>query len=288
MTYVSDRQYISQFAQDLLIFTVREGGQVVDPHDNKVHTRFINEDTETTIFQRDAERFELGDYQVRTTSAETAQPGKYKIRWEYTADHGPEVYEGYVEIGKQAPAYDALAPNMKEVVDLVVARFSDMFDAPDGGPNFATYWMTNYGRGRIAQLLRIAVGRLNTIAQPYMTYTVDGDGGAAFPVQQWGALLERATYVEVLKHFRRSYVEQPQFMGGQVTRLDRRDYLQRWGEILEDEEEDLAKQLDTFKINNMGLGKPKVLVSGGVYGRWSPTRYAGSAAARGRFFNRFW
>lgn len=286
--FVAERQYVSQFAQDLLAFTVRAAGVVTDPDDNTVHVVMINEDTQTTVFERDATRFDVGDYETHLTSMESADPGNFRVRWTYLVDGLPGVYEGALEIGRSSPTYDALAPEMKEVVDQVWARFDDLFDSPEGGPNLQTYYQSKFGRGRVAQLLRIAVGRLNTVSQPFMTYTVDGDGGASFPVQQWGALLERALYVEVIKHLRRSYVEQPQFMGGQVTRQDRRDYLQRWGEILQDEEEDLGKQLDSFKIRNMGLGRPAVMVSGGVYGRWAPTRYAGSAAARGRFFNRFW
>lgn len=286
--YVAERQYVSQYAQDLLGFTVRAAGQAVDPDANRVHLTLINEDTQTTVFERDTDRFAVGEYQTHLTSTESAQPGNYRVRWAYSLSGVPEVYEGGLEIGEASPTYDGLAPEMKEVVDQVMVRFSDLFDSPAGGPNLATYYQARFGRGRVAQLLRVAVGRLNTVAQPYMTYTVDGDGGASFPVVQWGPLLERALYVEVIKHLRRSYVEQPMFMGGQVTRQDRRDYLDRWGQILQDEEEDLKGQLDNFKIRNMGLGRPAVLVSGGVYGRWAPTRYAGSAAARGRFFNRFW
>lgn len=286
--FVAERQYVSQFAQDLLGLTVRSAGLPVDPDGQHVLVTMINEDTETTVFSRDATRFDVAEYQTHLTSAESGQTGRFRVRWSYTVDGVAEIYEGHLLIGPASPSYDALAPGMKEVVDQVWSRFEDAFDSPDGGPNLQTYWQSNFSRGRVAQLLRVAVGRLNTVAQPYQSYSVDGDGGASFPVTTWGSLLERALYVEVIKHLRRSYVEQPMFMGGQVTRQDRRDYLDRWGQILADEEDDLRAQLDTFKISNMGLGRPAVLVSGGVYGRWAPTRYAGSAAARGRFFNRFW
>ena len=54
------------------------------------------------------------------------------------------------------------------------------------------------------------------------------------------------------------------------------------------EEDDLKKMLDVFKIAHMGLGRPHVLVSGGVYGNYGPTRIAsGSWASRPRYWARF-
>lgn len=284
--FVPDRQYIPQYAQDFLSFAVSSGGALVDPDSNTVMVTCTNTDTEQVIFSRAAVRAGAGQYQVNLTTPETSVPGNYTARAQYTIGGAPEAYEGLFQIGKAAPPYDALTAEMKSIVESVCARFGDLFDSPLGGPNLETYFQSKFDRGRIAQLMRMAVGRLNTVSQPFQTYSIDGDGGGVFPVAQWGALLERATYVEVIKHLRRSYVEQPQFMGGEVTRLDRRDYLDRWGEILQDEEEDLKGQLESFKISNMGLGRPSVLVSGGVYGRWAPTRLVGSAAARGIFFSR--
>lgn len=284
--YAADSQYISQYAQDLLGFVVYQNGVPVDPDNDLVHLRFINDDTQTTIFERDVPRMDVGVYGTHLSSAESTQPGRYRLHWSYTLAGVPDEYEGFATIGPASPPYDALAPGMKEIVDQVWSRFADLFDSPDGGPNLMTYFETRFGRGRIAQMLRLAVNRLNTVAQPFQTYTIDGDGGASFPLTQWGGLLERATFVETLKHLRRSYVEQPVFVGGNVTRLDRRDYLDRWGQILDDEQEDLKSQLDVFKIRAMNLGRPAVLVAGGVYGRFAPTRYAGTAAARGRFYSR--
>jgi hypothetical protein len=56
--------------------------------------------------------------------------------------------------------------------------------------------------------------------------------------------------------------------------------MQRWGEILRDEQEDLKDALEIYKIAAMGLGRPSVLISGGAFGNWGPTRLPGSAVAR--------
>jgi len=95
--------------------------------------------------------------------------------------------------------------------------------------------------------------------------------------------------VEMVKHLIRSYVEQPALISsGAITRLDRRDYTQRWHEVLEEEQAELKSMLDTFKIRRMFGGAPKVLVSGGTYGRYAPTRIAGSVAARPRMWARWY
>lgn len=285
-----DRQYISQNATDIVGLAISIAGAPGDADGNIVQITMFAENTNTQVFQREATRQSTGLYETQLVPAESATPGPVTFVWEYDLSAVPQEYRTYAYIGESAPAYDALSPTMKDVVDNVWIRFADLFDSPDGGPNLQTYFQSNYSRGRVAQLLRVAVGLLNTTAQPHQTYTLDdGQGGGLFPVDQWGSLLESALYVECIKHLRRSYVEQPAVVGASgITRLDRRDYLDRWSMVLRDEQATLKSQLDNFKIANMGLGRPKVLVSGGVFGRFGPTRVAGSIAARPRYWTRFY
>lgn len=286
MTFAPERSYVAQFSQDLLGYSITVDGALADPDDNLVTVTFIRESDGQQIFSRAATRHALGQYQVTLSSVESSDPGNYRARFTYTVGTIPQIFEGLVLVGRASPAYDNLPVEFRSLVDQVWGWFEDLFDSPSGGPHLQTYFQTKFDRGKVAQRMLTALGRLNTVSQPFQTYTLDPSEGAVFPLGTWGPLLERATAVEVIKHLRRSYVEQPQFMGGNVTRLDRRDYLERWGEILDDEEKALKGQLDTFKMSSMNLGKPAVLVSGGVYGRWAPTRYAGQAAARGLFWGR--
>lgn len=289
-----ERKYISQWGTDVLGLVIHKAGVPADA-DGDVTLSFINESGPTTVFSRPATKVAVGTYEINLASSETSTPGLYTLMWSYSLDAVADTYQTYAEVGTNQPDYDSLTPAMKDIVDSVWIRMADLFDHPSGGPHLQTYFQEHFGRGRIAQLMRIAMGRLNTMAQPFMTYTL-ADGGASFPVDQWGSLLETATWVETLKHLIRSYAEQPNFMGsGAVSRLDRRDYMQRWEEVLYGsggrgggEEGMLKEQLDTFKIAHMGFGRPRVLVSGGVFGRYGPTRVAGSIAARPRYWTRFY
>ena len=285
-----DRQYISQNATDTVGLAISIAGVPGDADGNYVTITMVNENTNTQVFQRGADHPGTGLYETQLLPAESAQVGPVTFIWTYDLDTVAQEYRTYAYVGESAPAYDALNPLMKDIVDAVWMRFADLFDSPDGGPNLQTYFQSNYSRGRVAQLLRVAVGLLNTTAQPHQTYTIeDGTGGGLFPVAQWGPLLESALYVECIKHLRRSYVEQPAVIGAAgITRLDRRDYMDRWGEVLRDEQVTLRQQLEVFKVANMNLGRPKVLVSGGVFGRFGPTRVAGSIAARPRYWTRFY
>lgn len=282
-----EAQYVSRYATDVLGLAVHKNGVPGDVDGNYVQVSMTNTVTQAIVFDREAVRAGLGMYETTLTSDESSNVGTYAIRWSYSINGVPEAYVTHIQIGEASPEFDRLDPGMKAIVEGVYFRFADLFDSPYGGPNLQTYFQTHFGRNRIAQLLRVAVGLLNTTAQPYQSFTLD-DGGKQFPIAQWGSLLESALYVEVLKHLVRSYVEQPAFVGGNVTRLDRRDYMDRWQSILDDERAALKGQLEVFKISNMGLGKPKVLVSGGVYGRYGPNRLPGSAAARPRYWTRFY
>lgn len=281
-----ERQYISQYSSEVLGLLVHKAGALADA-DGLVTALFSRDTDDTILFEsRPASSSSTGTYEVQLSSGETSVPDNYSLRFDYAIDGTPQYYVLGLVIGPANPAYDQLPPPMKELIESVWVRFADLYDSPYGGPNLATYFQTHYSRGRLAQLLRIALGRLNTMAQPHSSFSVDDPG--QFPIAQWGSLLETTLYIETLKHLIRSYVEQPAFVGGSVTRMDRRDYLDRWQSVLRDEEGMLRSQLDVFKISNMGLGKPKVLVGGGVYGRFGPTRIAGSVAARPRYYGRFY
>src|SRR5260370_27118806 len=78
---------------------------------------------------------------------------------------------------------------MQDLLESVWIRFADEFDSPSGGPNLQSYFQAHWSRGRIAQLMKISIGKLNTIAQPWSNYTIDGINGAEFLMQQWGGLL---------------------------------------------------------------------------------------------------
>lgn len=282
----TDRAYISQYSSEILGLSVVVASVPTDVDSNSVLVTVINQDTGATLFQRSANHTGTGQYQLDLVPDDTAVLGNYLAQWAYKLSGVQKGFSAYYAVGGAEPAYDALTVDLKSIVDSVWVRFADMFDSPSGGPNLQTYLQTNWNRGRVAQMLRIAVGRLNTVAQPFSQFSIDVPG--SFPTAQWGPLLEQATYVEVLKHLRRSYVEQPEFQGGSISRLDRRDYMQRWGEVLADEEALMRPQLDGFKISQMGLGRPAVLVSGGIFGRYSPVNFPGMAGRPRLWFANFY
>jgi hypothetical protein len=259
-------QYVSRYSQPIFGLITRSMGQPVDPDGEVVNVSLIGADGGVE-WTRQATRVEEATYEVDLSSVETSEPGLYEVRWTYETGGTPQMYGHPIEIGPEAPAYDELPAGMKGVVESVMALFSDAFDSPLGGPHIQVYFQTHFGRGRVAQLLHRAMGRLNTIAQPHTTYApVPGQGIREFPLERWGSLLVQSLYVEVIKHLIRSYTEQPDNRNVSVAYLDRRDYAQRWASVLQSEQEDLKDQLDHFKIEHLGLGRSRVLVAGGSFG----------------------
>lgn len=281
-----DRKYLSQFATQQVGFEIQTSAGPVDADNLAVTAALVSDRDGTVVFTRPADRLGVGVYGTTLAAEETAVPGPYRMVFTYLLGGVADRYEVSFEVGSSAPDYDALPLEMKMVVEQVWIRFADGYDSPLGGPHLQTYLQTKFGRNRMAQLLRQSVQRLNIISQPAQNYAVD----QPFPHAQWGALLVQALYVETLKHLIRSYVEIPDVvLGTTVSRHDRRDYMERWRSVLEEETADLVNMLDHFKIAHMGLGNVSVLVSGGAYGNFGPWATPGSAgegAARGYFFGR--
>jgi hypothetical protein len=273
-----ERHWVSQFSTAIVGIQVYSGGVLTDADGDVTYTMVSESSAE--VATGTAEHPETGVYDVGLSSQQTGAVGLYLIYWDYQIDAINQTQETYLEVGPRSPTYDALPSGMQSLVESVLIRFSDLFDSPLGGPHLQVYSQANFGRERIAQLLRSALGRLNSISAPHQTYTLDGNGGKEFPLAEWGSVLEQALYVEIVKHLRRSYVEQPSAQGVSLAYFDRRDYMTRWEAVLRDEEKDLGSMTEQFKIAHMGLGRPASLVGGGVYMDIAPTRIIGPLVAR--------
>lgn len=284
---LGERRYISQYGVDTVGVVIHKAGVPTDADGNVTVTMTTLDEVPVVIVPATvADHVAEGTYEFTMTTAATATPGVYRLNWTFNLDSNPEVITTLVEVGEQNAIYDNLTDDMKGLVEKVWVKFADLFDSPFGGPHLQVYFQTRFGRGRMANLLHSALGRLNTIAQPTTTYTL-GPEPPVFPLGTWGSLLETALYIEAIKHLIRSYVEQPEAMGVSIARLDRRDYMARWERVLQMEQSDFENQLSVFKIRHMGLGRVRTLVSGGVYGNYAPTRLSHSAAARPRYWARF-
>jgi hypothetical protein len=287
-----ERQYLSQFSRPELGFTIYIGGVPADPDGSAVTARLllVNPDaTSSLVASYTAAREQPGVYLVTPSSSDTRHTGYAELDWEYAVSGQPQQYASYLEIGPASPHWDALPPEMQDFLEHQVwVRFADLFDSAGGGPNVQSYFQAHWSRGRMAQLMGIALQKINASAQPWSNYTLDGNGGPQYAVQFWGGLLASYTYAEAVKQLIRSYTEQPAFQGPPIARQDRRDYADRWREALKDEQAELKSMLDVFKIRHVMNGSPRVLVSGGTYGRYAPTRIAGSVAARPRMWARWY
>ena len=270
---MSDFVFVGRYTVWPLDFIVYDADNAIVDADAPPSASFRNYATGVEIFSRTLDATaETGIYRLTLSSAETATSGLYYVDFTYDLDTVAQQSRVDLEVSAaRESAYMALPAIPRLIVERVWNRFEDLFDSRIGGPHLREYAQSSFGRDRVAELLSTALGRLNIVAQPHQTYSL-----VSFPYAGFGGLLELATYVEVIKHLIRSYVEQPVPQGVQAVRLDRSSYSRAWADILASEQKDLKAAMDTFKIASLGLGRAAVLVAGGVYGEWSrptpPTR----------------
>lgn len=263
---MSQFQFVGRYAIYNLDLTVVDANGLIVDADGLPTASFRNYATNVEVFNRSTVKIGTGIYRLTLSSAETANPGLFYCLWNYTLSAVAQQYRSDIEIPTATSSqYEALSNEYQFIVEQTWDRFEDLFDSSVGGPHLREYAQSSFGRERLARLIRIALGRLNTIAQPHQSYSIEDND---FPFAEWGPLLEQALYVETIRHLIRSYVEQPDPEGVNVARLDRRDYLQRWQSVLSSEEQTLGTMLDHFKIASLSLGRSAVMVGGGAYGNY--------------------
>ena len=208
-------------------------------------------------------REELGIYSIPLGPAYTDQRGILTAIWEYSLEGKTFTYTDYAQILEQMPLYDALRDSEKYYVEQVSWLFGDLFDSTEGGPWLTENFQTHYTFERIAQLMVRAMAKINLSGAPITNFGIGQ--GQQFPIE-YGGLLVSATYMEVLRHFMRSYVEIPEFKNMDVTYTDRSRYMEKWKSILDEEKENFDLMLKMVKRKLLGLGRGALLVSGGIYG----------------------
>ena len=214
---------------------------------------------------------DTGLYWVQIGPRETAERGALAAVWTYTVGSETISYTDYLEVREYMPTFDALAPHEKVIVEQVSWMFADLFDSTNGGPHLMEPFQSHFNFERIAQLMGVAVNRMNTQGVPLMGWELGipgttGQQGAKMPDNMDG-LLMMGTYLEVLLHLSRSYIEQPIFSGMNVTYTDRRSYSQEWKRMYDDEKRAWDRNLVFAKRQFLGLGRGSLIVAGGIYGR---------------------
>lgn len=224
-------------------------------------------------------REEIGVYYTEIGPTITSMPGLLDVLWSYTVSGQTFTYVDHYQVTESMPNYEALSDSQKLVIEQVTWMMGDLFDSTTGGPHLVEEFQTHYGYERLAQLLTIAVNRINTMSQPLTSFVVGGSAGAQFP-EQYSGILVMGLYIETIKHFIRSYVEQPAIQGGtSVAFTDRRDYMTRWQAVLQDELDDFKSAVRLFKRKQMNLGQGSFIVAGGIFASNRLFKSGGYAAA---------
>lgn len=272
---MSDFRFLGRYSISDIVFTVIDSTNTATNADAPPVVEFRDYATNTLIFTRMTTQIDIGRYSVTLSSTETANPGLYYLHWVYTLASIPQEYRTDIEVPQSASTiYDTLSDGYRASVDGVWAMFEDLFDSDIGGPHLKMYAQTRFGRETIARMMGSALAYLNGAAQPHQSFTLD-PAGQQFPFNEWGGILDLMTYIRVIEHLMRSYVEQPQAQGVTPARLDRRDYLDRWGQILQEAKAEMEQLLPVYKIAFMNMGRSALLVAGGLYGNipsWHPAQ----------------
>lgn len=160
------------------------------------------------------------------------------------------------------------------VIKMAWVKLDDLFDSMEGGPHLKDRSKTGWDAAKSALLIPYALGRIN-YGQPPLSFNADD-----FPYNSDSIVLSQALVIEIIKHLIRSYVEQPQPMGGgSYSYMSRRDYAQLWQPILENEEAYLTELLRHFRRKYLALGNSKGLISIRGINNIAPNR--GQMRARG-------
>lgn len=199
--------------------------------------------------------------------------------------NGTGVYNGTAQVGEYTvvatfTTLDGLVKSVRadfEVIDpfasvspspsYIVAhsawmKIEDCFDAEDEGPWLRDMTRNFFNKDKMEHFIDEALFYINQ-ANPPTTLAIGSFVASTTPPTPTVdlPLLAQGTFLAVLRHLIRSYVEQANPVGSQIAWLDRRDYLTRWQSVLQIEQAAFDKMLALYKRRYLNLGQTRLLVA---------------------------
>ena len=189
---------------------------------------------------------------LRILAADANQAGAYQGRSTFTLADGT--------VKSQPFEFDVFDPlfvsttDIDKTVDVTWMMLEDCFDSEEGGPYLRDATLRYFNKQKVKDLADQALMAIN-LKPPVSAFTQD-----SFPYGTARPLLAKAMLIQAIKHLMRSYVEQPLVDGGGVAYLDRRDYLNRWQVIYQQELDEFGHWLALFKRGYYEFGSASILV----------------------------
>ncbi len=189
----------------------------------------------------------------------TSAVGEYLVLARFTTTEG-SIRSTRIDFSVVDP-FDAAVPTASDLVaDKVWFMLEDCFDSEDGGPWLRDQTLSYFNRPKIASFIPFGLLEINTIQPDTHLTLADFTTEINHEENPNISILAYATLLQVIRHLMRSYVEQPTPQGVQVGYEDRRDYLQRWQIIYQQEEPEFRRLATLWKRQFLKLGKSKLLI----------------------------
>ena len=325
------RKFVSLNSPGYVAISIQQGATAVDPDEGTLGLSVWFNDVLTqptlnpsspwgveilTAVSSAITRTDAGKYFYDIGPAYTGNRGLLTAQWTYQVGGVTFQFLDHLQILGAMPLYDSLSDAEKSTVEQVSWMFGDLYDSTEGGPHLIEEFQTHWDYERIAQMMRIAVQRMNFIGNfnnPPTTWQVGGGssssstssteitrpdgstfvmyasagsssgGGNPVPTNLSG-LVTLGTYVEVLRHLRDSYTEIPNRPGMDVTYTDRRDYWNRWSANLQAEDQEWKSSVRRAKMSLLSMSRGSLLVAGGIYGGSAGIFVSGMYSSQTRSF----
>ena len=275
------RKFVSQYGTGYVGINIRNASGSVDPDtDTLTLNLYYKDPTESVptsndprgslvLTTTDINKAGTGFYDYNIGPEHTSDRGLLTAEWTYEVDGKEFKFVDHLQVLEPMPLYDSLDEERRNVVEKVSWMLGDLYDSSVGGPHLIDEFQTHFDYERIALLMGRALTRMNTTGFPIMNWDLfsgTSTGSASYPPSDFTGLLVIGTYLEVIRHLRDSYVEIPNRPNMNVTYTDRRDYSQRWAQILQQEWPEYVRMMKIAKRKLLNLGRGALLVAGGIYG----------------------